>query len=40
MSYAIIKLNLATEMAKEIDFDNGDFREFKDCDIDLDVESP
>ena len=24
VSYAIIKFNLATEMAKEIDFENGD----------------
>ena len=29
VSYAIIKFNLATEMAKEIDFENGDFRKFK-----------
>ena len=29
LSYAIIKFNLATEMTKEIDFDNGDFRKFK-----------
>ena len=28
VSYAIIKFNLATEMA-EIDFENGDFRKFK-----------
>ena len=28
ISYAIIKFNLATEMAKEIDFENGDFRKF------------
>ena len=29
VSYAIIKFNLATEMAEEIDFENGDFRKFK-----------
>ena len=39
ISYAIIKFNLATEMAKEIDFENGDFREFKCCDLDLDLGS-
>ena len=27
--YAIIKFNLATEMAKEINFENGDFRKFE-----------
>ena len=35
--YAIIKFNRATEMAKEIDFENGDFRKFKGCDLDLDL---
>ena len=29
VSYSIMKFNLATEMAKEIDFENGDFRKFK-----------
>ena len=29
ISYAIIQFNLAIEMAKEIDFENGDLRKFK-----------
>ena len=29
VSYAIIKFNVATEMAKETDFGNGNFRKFE-----------
>ena len=37
VSYAIIEFNLATEMAKEIDFEIGDFRKFKGSDLDLEL---
>ena len=29
LSYALIKFNLDTQMAEEIDFENGDFHKFK-----------
>ena len=31
------EFNLATDMAKEIDFENGNFRKFTGCDLDLDL---